>query len=271
MPKAHTEMSSSDPASGGRYRVPALEKGIDILELLARQPSGMSLTAMSREMGRSLGEIYRIALALEARGYICREPESDSFALTLRLFELASEHPPMNRLLGAALPEMQRLAAEAEQSCHLAVVAGGEVLVVAQADSPRPMHYAVKMGARFPVLETSSGAVFLAFGRQPEALRDAKEQSPDFAIDVEERLTQIRLTGGERRPSLVVSGVINLSRPVFDHRGIVAVLTMPFLIQRGLALDVEEAEAAIISSAQRLSNALGGRLYMPKLVEEIAK
>lgn len=263
-------MNGIDAVSAARYRAPALEKGLDILELLARQPSGMSLTAMSREMGRSLGEIYRIALALEARGYIRREPDGDSFALTLRLFELASEHPPMNRLLGAALPEMQRLAAEAEQSCHLAIVTSGQVLVIAQVDSPRPMHYAVRMGARFPVLETSSGAVFLAFGAQPDALREAREQSPDFAAGAEERLAEIRRTGGERRQSLVVSGVINLSRPVFDQRGVVAVLTMPFLDQRGLAVGVDQAEAAVIAGARRLSAALGGRSSAPHSAKEVA-
>jgi DNA-binding IclR family transcriptional regulator len=252
-------MSNADPASVVRYRVPALEKGLDILELLARQPSGMSLTAISREMGRSLGEIYRIALALEARGYIRREPDGDSFAITLRLFELASEHPPMNRLLSAALPEMQHLAAESDQSCHLTIVTSGQVLVIAQVDSPRPMHYAVRMGARFPILETSSGAVFLAFGNHPEILEGAKAQSPDFAVDIDERLAKIRRVGGERRPSLVVSGVINLSRPIFDHHGIVAVLTMPFLAQRGMLIDIDQAEDTIISSAHRLSLTLGGR------------
>lgn len=262
-------MGDADPASVGRYHVPALEKGLDILELLARQPSGMSLTAISREMGRSLGEIYRIALALEARGYIRRDPDNDSFAITLRLFELASEHPPMNRLLSAALPEMQRLAAQSDQSCHLAIVTGGQVLVVAQVNSPRPMHYAVRMGARFPILETSSGAVFLAFSNHPEVLRGAKAQSPDFAVDIDERLAKICRVGGERRQSLVVSGVINLSRPVFDHHGIVAVLTMPFLAQRGMLIDIDEAEDATIASAHRLSLALGGRSPLPAARGEV--
>lgn len=260
----------NEPVSTNRYRAPALEKGLDILELLAQQPGGMSLTAMSREMGRSLGEIYRIALGLEARGYIRRGDDGESYLLTLRLFELATEHPPMNRLLSAALPEMQRLAKEAEQSCHLGIVSSGQLLVIAQADSPRPMHYAVRIGARFPVLETSSGAVFLAFGRNPDAIRSAQQQSPDFAEQADARLAQIRRSGGERRPSLVVEGVINLSRPVFDHNGIVAVLTMPFLSQRGLAVTVDEAEAAIIASASRLSAALGGRAPAQNADEEAA-
>jgi DNA-binding IclR family transcriptional regulator len=209
-------MTSIEDGTLVRYRAPALEKGLDILELLAHQPTGMSLTAMAKEMGRSLGEIYRIALALEARGYIRREPEADSFSLSLKLFELATEHPPINRLLAAALPEMQALAATAEQSCHLAVIETDQVLVVAQVDSPRPMRYAVRLGARFPILETSSGAVLVAFAGKPGLTKRAAAQSPELGVQIEERCAAIRREGGERRESLVVSGVTNLARPIFD-------------------------------------------------------
>ena len=66
--------------------------------------------------------------------------------------------------------------------------------------------------------------------------------------------------GGERRESLVVSGVTNLSQPVFDHRGVIAAcLTIPFLAQRGLAVDIDEAERAVIATAAGISAALGWR------------
>jgi DNA-binding IclR family transcriptional regulator len=96
------------------------------------------------------------------------------------------------------------------------------------------------------------------------------EQSPDLAIGAEERIARIRSEGGERRTSLVVAGVINLSRPVFDHHGIVAVLTMPFLSQRGLAVDADHAEAAIVACAERLSRALGGRIMPQQPNKEVA-
>lgn len=247
------------PAVAARYRAPALEKGLDILELLARQPSGMSLTAIARESGRSLSEIYRVTLALEARGFIRREEGGDSFSLTLKLFELATEHPPINRLLSAALLQMQKLAAATEQSCHLAVVDADHVLVVAQVDSPRPMHYSVRLGARFAILETSSGAVFLAYAGKPDLVRRASRRAGEPAAETEARLAAIRAAGGERRESLVVAGVTNLSRAVFDRQGVVAALTIPFLWQRGLTVDIDGAAAALSEAARALTASLGGR------------
>ncbi|CAM5207349.1 Transcriptional regulator, IclR family OS=Bosea thiooxidans OX=53254 GN=SAMN05660750_04639 PE=4 SV=1 [Bosea thiooxidans] len=67
---------TDDNDATSRYRAPALEKGLDIIELLASSASGMSLTAIASTLGRSMGEIYRIALALEARGYIRRDQRS---------------------------------------------------------------------------------------------------------------------------------------------------------------------------------------------------
>jgi DNA-binding IclR family transcriptional regulator len=251
----------NDAAS--RYRAPALEKGLDIVELLASSASGMSLTSIASALGRSMGEIYRIALALEARGYIRRDPDSDHYALTLKLFELSHENPPTNRLLSIALPLMERLASRAQQSCHLAVLSGARVLIVAQADAPQPMHYAVRLGAQFPLAETSSGAVLFAY--QPEhhrrALLDASTASfPELTETLPQRAQVVLANGGERRPSLVVTGVTNLSRPVFDHRGtIAAALTIPFLAQTGLAVDIDEAEWAVIATAAEISAALGWR------------
>lgn len=254
-------VEDSDVAS--RYRAPALEKGLDIIELLASSSNPLSLTAIAATLGRSMGEIYRIALALEARGYIRRDADSDQFALTLKLFELAHENPPTNRLLSVALPLMEDLATLSQQSCHLAVLSGARVLIVAQVDSPRPMHYTVRLGAQFPLAETSSGAVLLAYQAEHhrKALLEASIAStPDLAETLPERVRTILAEGGERQPSFVVSGVTNLTRPVFDHRGVIAAaLTVPFLTQVGLTVDADEAGRAVMATAAGISTALGWR------------
>ena len=158
-----TIVKAFDEGESGRneYRAPAAEKALDILELMADQAEGLTQTEIANGLGRSIHEIYRILLLLEKRGYIIRT-QSDRFRLSLRLFELAHRHPPVNRLVECALPVMRELAANADQSCHLIVREGQNVLVVLQIDSPLPMRYSVALGSHFPMLETSSGAVLLA-------------------------------------------------------------------------------------------------------------
>ena len=59
-----------------KYRAPALDKGLDILELLARAHTPLSMTGVAAAIGYSKGEIFRMLQVLEERGYIARETES---------------------------------------------------------------------------------------------------------------------------------------------------------------------------------------------------
>ena len=45
---------------GPAYAAPALEKGLDILEMLCRSEQPLSQTQIAQELGRSVGEIYRM-------------------------------------------------------------------------------------------------------------------------------------------------------------------------------------------------------------------
>ena len=118
------------------YSVPAAEKALDILEFMAGQPEGMTMTELAGALGRSVHELYRVILVLEARGYLYRRANSDRYRISLKLFELAHQTPSVRQLTDSALPIMQGLAPAAQQSCHLAVLSGHEALIVLQIELP---------------------------------------------------------------------------------------------------------------------------------------
>ncbi len=131
-----------------RYAAPALEKGLDVLELLAAQPHGLSLQDVARKLERSPNELFRMLDVMVRRGYIARQPDA-SYVLTLRLFELAHLHPPVDRLLDCAMPYMQELARGTGHSNHLCVHHDARLVVLARAESPEPMSYSVRQGSHF--------------------------------------------------------------------------------------------------------------------------
>lgn len=104
-----------------RYRAPALEKGLDILERLAIATRPMTVNDIRAALGRSYGELFRMVQVLEHRGYIEQDPQGAGYRLTDRLFSLGMHQPMTLSLVELALPEMRRLAQETGQSCHLAV------------------------------------------------------------------------------------------------------------------------------------------------------
>ncbi len=258
-------MSRFTPDEGSpRYRAPALEKGLDILELLADRPEGLSQSEIARSLERSVGEIFRMLACLVDRGFLSIQRPSDRYVLTLKLFELAHRHAPLQQLIASALPRMRDLAAKVHQSCHLTVVETGHGVVVAQADAPGEIGFAVRVGSVVDLLSTASGRVLLAF--QPNAERDRiLALDPEgrarrgLASSIEAVLQTIRARGYEDMESTRIRGVHDLSFPVLDPRSCaVAAMTMPFIAR----LDVEDvslgaARGALAETVRALSTALG--------------
>jgi DNA-binding IclR family transcriptional regulator len=75
------------------YSTPALEKGLDVIELLAHQPAGLTKSQIARELDRTVSEIFRMLVCLEGHGYIS-QLHGDQYALTLKLFKLAHRLAP---------------------------------------------------------------------------------------------------------------------------------------------------------------------------------
>src|SRR6266513_2137119 len=48
------------PSMDARYAVPALDKGLDVIELLARETDGLTLNEIARLLGRTSSELFRM-------------------------------------------------------------------------------------------------------------------------------------------------------------------------------------------------------------------
>ena len=121
--KQKTRAPARPPSSSEtRYAVPALDKGLDVLELLAREPGGLTLNEVARALGRTSSELFRMVTALARRGYI-EQGDGDRYTLTLKLFELAHRHKGS----GSSLKEGDHLAERPQ--CN---GSGAEATVIAE-------------------------------------------------------------------------------------------------------------------------------------------
>lgn len=241
------------PSPKPNYSAPALEKGIDILELLAEQPAGLTQLEIARQLGRSVSEIFRMLNCLVERGYVMLNKPGDVYTLTLKLFELSHRHPPMRRLVAEALPLMADMARLTSQSCHITVIHNDRILVVAQVESPASLGFSVRMGAQLDILQTASGMVMLTFQSDEDRARmllahdEASGTRSDMA-KLEGHFAAIRKLGYEEAESLQIHGIKNISFPVLDHSGhAFAAITVPFLRR----LD-QENEQMIVETREAL-------------------
>jgi DNA-binding IclR family transcriptional regulator len=243
------------------YRAPALDKGLDIIELLSAEPGGLTRAEIVKAMGRSPGEIYRMLERLVARDYVSRSRGGDRYSLSMKLFVLAHRHPPVRRLVARSLPLMDEFAQAAGQSCHLVAADRDAATVVAHANSRGNWEFGVRIGARLDLLQSGSGLTLLAFqsGEERDALlsRWASDAARLEALAViEPQLAAYRQAGYRTGPSSQIAGVIDISLPILSPDGhALAVLTCPF-IQRlndaGLP-GVEDVIDLLRTTVERLS------------------
>ena len=262
---ALSEGERSPPA----YRAPALEKGLDVLELLAVSAEPLGQTQIAQQLGRSVQEVYRVVLSLERRGYVVRVPPSDGFQLSTRLYDLAVNHPPIRRVVEIAQPILHRLALDVDQALTLAVLDGAFIRVVAQVDNPAPIGFRVRLGARSPVATTASGRTLLAFQSPAmqewvlERVRGEAGEGVD-AGRLLRRIREIRRHGYEMVSGETLKGITDVSFPILSGQGeAVGALTMPFLDWVATRTGCDAAARKLHGAAAEISAAVGGTLPNP--------
>jgi DNA-binding IclR family transcriptional regulator len=164
------------------YSVPALEKGLDILEALAASPVPLSLAELARDLDRGSAEIFRMLVCLERRAYLRRDAVSGKYAPTLRLFELAHAHSPLRTLLEVAREPMREVTLRLRESCHLSVIERGQLLVIAREDSPESVRLAIEVGGRFDPRKTASGRLLRSAEGDTMTARDETIEGVDDAV-----------------------------------------------------------------------------------------
>ena len=228
------------------YAAPALDKALDILELLADEADGLTQTGIAEAVGRNVSQIYRVLATLERRGYVSRDDRSGRYLLSMALFDLAHRHPPLRGLVQLAAAPMRALADEIRQSCNLSVDDAGAVRIIAQAESPADFGYHVRVGARFPIETTATGAV-LSVGT------DAATST--MRADEAAQLADGYLTRTDRMQAGITDVVAAVTGPT---GGTVAALTVPYIGTSYSAVGLDEVVAAARSTAAIISARLGG-------------
>lgn len=257
--------------SNPKYTAPALEKGLDILELLSTSETGFSQSELARDLGRSVSEVFRMLVVLQDRGYIALDADTNRYVLTTLLFEIAHRTPLIRRLTTTAGPLMRDLAHAINQSVHLAVLTDDSVLIAGQVDPPARHVMSVRLGTRVDVWRASSGRVMMAY--QPESFLAEMLQRAPLPEGTDEAqlradLAAIRLRGHEVVDSFVIRGVVNISTPIIDHTGeAIAALTVPHIERFGDPVSFADCCLRTIDTAARLTHSLGGGVVGKALPE----
>lgn len=245
-----------------QYRAPALEKGLDILEALSVATVPQTLTDLSKTLKRSPSELFRMITLLENRGYIVKD--NTGYFLSLKLYQLAHTHTPMDQLLKAAQQPMRELALSLRESCHLSVLFRGELLVLVQEESPDKVRLSLEIGGRFSAARTASGRLLLAnvsapelesfFATDPEYL----EMTAEERQWLQEELAKIRQQGYSMSEDESHIGIRDFAALVGNPQiGTIAALTVTSLTLKHNRKQVNHVLDALPATASQITSNMG--------------
>jgi IclR family acetate operon transcriptional repressor len=201
-------------------------KAFAILDLIAASGVyGVSLNDVSRHLSGSKSTAHRYLQTLEALGVVERD-ERGCFHLGVKIIELSGAYNRNVSLIQQSWPTMKELASFTEETVHVAVPSGNEVVFVAKVDSTRPIGVGAKVGTRAPMHCTASGKAILSGDRDGRWLKEITKEGlePRTAYtltspeELDRELEEIRERGYAVDNQEYEMGVSCVSAPVSDYR-----------------------------------------------------
>ncbi len=256
-----------------RYLIPSVERAVQVLGLLGREPQGMVLADMARETGIPKSTLFRILVTLRKHHCVTLDPESQTYRLGSYLFELGNKFAEQSDLFRIATRYMQALALECGETVFLSKLEDGEVVYLRRMDSPKSVAVVRKLESRVPAHCTATGVALLAWlpREEVEEILDRHGMETYNEATLTDRdLFMHRLQDVRRRQYAVVDGEYNkellcVSAPVWDHsQRPCAALTVAILSSQ-VADDgrIVRVGKSVRRAARNMSRELGGRESMP--------
>jgi IclR family acetate operon transcriptional repressor len=155
--------------------VPTVARLLDVLEMLADAPAGVTVLELGSALGVHKSVSSRILATLLQRGYVVRDEESDRHELSLKFFALATRNTNRMGFPAFCQPTLQALADELEELVQLSVVEREGLVVTAFAQTPDRRRLAVwpALGTVLAPHASASGKVWLASMPDEQAIEIA--------------------------------------------------------------------------------------------------
>jgi IclR family KDG regulon transcriptional repressor len=149
--------------------VPALARGLDVLEHVRAAPEPPSAADVARALDLPRTTVHELLQTLIARNYLDEAPGAPKrYRLGVRLFELGNVYAGRLELATEGRQAAERIAAECQETVHVAIRDGTDVIYIAKVDSTHPVRMVSATGGRLPAHLTAVGKMLLSAVPDPE-------------------------------------------------------------------------------------------------------
>jgi IclR family transcriptional regulator, KDG regulon repressor len=246
---------------------PAVERALNILEVISEGNSGLTNASLARRLGIPKSSASSILRILQNRGYLCRYADNGRYKLGFRILTLGRKMLENSDIRDTALPFMRELVDRVDLTCHLAVLGQYEAIHLEKIVARRyfKIDKTRAVGERVPLHSSSVGKALLAWQEPPvlEAslpsldLRRSSPRTITTRARLLARLTEVREQGYALDDEECRPGWRCVGAPIFDQLG----STRVAICLTGTLAELDDSRlmptaAAVKETAQRISHRL---------------
>jgi IclR family acetate operon transcriptional repressor len=231
-------MKSSDPDGSPRTRksapaiersggVQSLNRALFILETLAANEDGLSLTALAKTVALPPSSAHRLLTTLQRKRFVRFEAGAMTWRIGVQAFVVGSAFARSREVAPLAMPYMRQLMEKTGETVNLYVPNAGQAICIAQVQSRQVVRAISRPGGSVPLGRSAAGkAIFakmtktevdeiLAKHAQPDAKRMTKSESSKLHAE----LRKIRSRGFALDDEEVAPGLRCIASAVLDEHG----------------------------------------------------
>jgi len=258
-----------NPNDTDAFQVPALDRALSILELLAQHAEGLRMREIAEALEIPPNSVFRITGLLEERRYLLRDGEDMRYTLSRKLLSLGYKAVGEDKLIEHSLDVMQALRDETQETVLVGVRADLQGVVLEQVASTQPVKFLVDPGTHFPLHTSAPGKVFVAF--LPPIEREAllkrmkftryNERTLDSRSKFESEITDVLSQGYGADRAEQIEGLHCVGAPIFNHRGYpIAAIWVTGPSFRFPASELHGMGLKVAAAAERISTRFGYNL-----------
>jgi IclR family transcriptional regulator, pca regulon regulatory protein len=251
--------------------VQSLHRGLAVIRVFDSEHASLTLSEVAERAGLSRAVARRLLMTLEHLGYAQRHGRQ--FSLTPRILELGFSYLSSLSVATLALPFMEEMAREIDDSCSLSVLDGYDIVYVQRVAVRKVMTITLGIGARLPAFCSGMGRVLLAGLGEPALEAWMQSLRPQAwtrhtlldKSEITAAIERIRTQGYGYVEQELQEGLCSIAVPVHDDRGhVIAALNagMPFRVgARAHAL--KKVLPVLRVGAQNIERSISGRSVNP--------
>lgn len=256
------------PATGAapRYRVPNLERGLKMMELLLDFPNGLQQSEIAIRLGCAKTSVYRISMTLMDYGYLARDPETKTIRLSRKLVAMGSRALAEEDLMAVSVDVMKALRDKVGETVLIGTIVETELVVLGQVLGSQPFKFSIDLGARLPLHTAAPGKAILAWLPAQEraeiigrmAFVRFTERTITDAPGYARELDQVAAEGYALDRGEQLSGIHCVAAPVLNRHGYpIASIWTTGPTDRIRSGDFSSIGAWVVEHAQLISGRLG--------------